>query len=93
MTIPFLRFEWFSKQEVAKPIYVGVDQLNNFVTQVSFIEDTTAKFNWGNFIVIIYLLGILFFTGRLVYQLLAIRKLLTNIGNGTAFSFFRKKII
>jgi TonB family protein len=93
LTIPFLRFEWFVKQEVTKPIYVGFDQLNDFVTQASIVEDTPTTFNWGNFIVIIYLLGILFCIGRFTFQLLSVRKLLRNISNGTAFSFFRKKII
>ncbi len=93
LSIPFLRFEWFGKQEVAKPIYVGVDQLNNFVTQVSVIDDSTTEFNWGNFIVIIYLLGIVFCTVRLIIQLLAIRKLFKTITKGMAFSFFRKKVI
>ena len=93
LSIPFLRFEWFGKQEVAKPIYVGVDQLNNFVTQVSVIDNSTTEFNWGNFIVIIYLLGIVFFTVRLIVQLLAIRKLFKTITKGMAFSFFRKKVI
>lgn len=93
LSIPFLRFEWFGKQEVAKPIYVGVDQLSNFVTQVSVIDDSATEFNWGNFIVIIYLLGIVFCTVRLIIQLLAIRKLFKTITKGMAFSFFRKKVI
>ncbi len=93
LAIPFLRFEWFGKQEVAKPIYVGVDQLNSFVAQVSVVDDKAAEFNWGTLMVSVYLLGVLFCLARLIYQLLAIRKLITNIGNGTAFSFFRKKII
>jgi len=93
LSIPFLRFEWFGKQEVAKPIYVGVDQLNNFVTQVSVIDDSTTEFNWGNFIVIIYLLGIVFCMVRLIIQLLAIRKLFKTFTKGMAFSFFRKKVI
>jgi len=93
ISIPFLRFEWLGKQEVAKPIYVGVDQLNNFVTQVSVIDDSNTEFNWGNLIVIVYLLGIVFCTVRLIVQLMAIRKLFKTITRGMAFSFFRKKVI
>lgn len=91
--IPFMRFEWFSKQEVSQHIYVGVDQLNSLVAQVTILDDQAAKFNWGTFIVSVYLLGILFFIGRFVFQLLAVRKLLRTISNGAAFSFFRKKVI
>jgi TonB family protein len=93
LCIPFLRFEWFSKQEVAKPIYVGVDQFSSFVTQVKILEDNAPTFNWANLFVTLYLLGILYFTIRLIWQLLAIRKLFKNVANGTAFSFLRKKII
>lgn len=36
--IPFMRFEWFSKQEVSQHIYVGVDQLNSLVAQVTILD-------------------------------------------------------
>ncbi len=91
LAIPFLRFEWFSKQEVAQPIYVGVDQLNTLVAQVTVIDNQAKEFNWGYLIVVIYLLGILFCVGRLIYQLLAVKKLFATVINGAAFSFFRKK--
>ena len=93
LTIPFLRFEWFSKQEVVTPIYMGVDQLNSLVTQVSVIDPKAAQFNWGNLIVLIYVSGIIVFSIRLVWQLVAIRKLFKTFTTGMAFSFFRKKVI
>jgi len=92
-TIPFLRFEWFSKQEVSQKIYVSVDQLNALVGQVHIVNDDATEFNWGNIIVIIYLAGIVFFVGKLIYQLLAIQKMFTHIASGAAFSFFRRKVI
>ena len=91
--IPFMRFEWFSKQEVSQHIYVGVDQLNSLVAQVTILDDQATKFNWGTFIVSVYLLGILYCIGRFLFQLLAVRKLLRTISNGAAFSFFKKKVI
>lgn len=93
LAIPFLRFEWFNQQPVAKHISVSVDQLNSLVTQATVVEDMPKEFNWGNLIVIIYLLGILFCLGRFIFQLIAVRKLLKTIGNGMAFSFLNKKII
>lgn len=92
LTIPFLRFEWFSKQEVTQKIYVSVDQLNALVAQVNIVDDA-AEFNWGNLIVIIYLAGIVFCIVKFIYQLLAIQKMFANIANGSAFSFFKKKAI
>ncbi|WP_379087539.1 TonB family protein [Pedobacter sp. UC225_65] len=93
LAIPFLRFEWFNKQEVTQHIYTSVDQLNTLVTQATVVKDTTEKFNWGNLIVFIYLLGILFCLGRFIFQLVAVRRLLKTIGNGMAFSFLNKKVI
>jgi TonB family protein len=93
LAIPFLRFEWFNKQEVTQHISISVDQLNSLVTQATAVKDTTEKFNWGNLIVFIYLLGILFCLGRFILQLVAVRRLLKTIGNGMAFSFLNKKVI
>lgn len=92
-SIPFLRFEWFSKQEVAKPIYIGVDQFSNFVSQATVVEDNVVSFDWGSALVILYLFGMFFFAAKLIWQLLAIRRLFKNVTDGTAFSFLRKKII
>lgn len=92
LAIPFLRFEWFVKQEVTRHIYTSVDQLNSLVT-VAIPEETAEEFNWGNLIVFVYLLGILFCLGRFIFQLVAVRRLLKTIGNGMAFSFLNKKVI
>jgi hypothetical protein len=45
LAIPFLRFEWFTTQPVAQRMYIGVDQLNGFVTQVGDINSSAEKFN------------------------------------------------
>ncbi|TDQ09285.1 M56 family metallopeptidase [Pedobacter metabolipauper] len=73
LAIPFLRFEWFTKQPVAQTVYIGVDQLNQFVTQVAIARESESSFNLGNVIVMLYLLGVVFFTARLIYQLVSIQ--------------------
>lgn len=92
LAIPFLRFEWLTTQPVAQQVYTGVDQLSGFV-QISVINPSVEKFNWGNLIVAIYVCGILFFICRFIYQLIAVRKMFYNVGNGAAFSFLNKKAI
>lgn len=92
LAIPFLRFEWLATQPVAQRMYIGVDQLNGFVIQ-SVTNPNAEKFNWGNLIVAIYVSGILFFICRFIYQLITVRKMFYNVGNGTAFSFLNKKAI
>lgn len=93
LSIPFLQFEWFTEQPAADPLYFGVDQMNNFMTQVIVAPEKPEDYTLGNLIVIIYLTGILFFTGKLVWQLLTVGKLLKKTGPGTAFSFFSQKRI
>ncbi len=93
LAIPFLRFEWLTTQPVAQQVYTGVDQLSGFVAQVGVINPSIEKFNWGNFIVAIYVCGILFFICRFIYQLIAVRKMFYNVGSGAAFSFLNKKVI
>lgn len=93
LSIPFLRFEWFGKQSVATPIYIGVDQLNELMTQVSVTPNAPERLSSGNLIVIIYLTGLIIFTILFIYKLLRVRRLLQQEHVGNAFSFFRKKRI
>lgn len=93
LAIPFLRFEWFTTQPVAEPLYAGVAQLNNFMTQVISAPEKAENFSPGNIVVIVYLAGVLYCTGRLLWQLLSVSKLLKTTSSGTAFSFFTKKRI
>ncbi|MGF1923943.1 MAG: TonB family protein [Bacteroidia bacterium] len=93
LAIPFLRFEWLTTQPVAQQVYTGVDQLSIFVAQVGVIDPNAEKFNWGNFLVAIYVCGMLCCVCRLIYQLIAVKKMFSTVNNGAAFSFFNKKII
>ena len=93
LAIPFLRFEWVTTQPVAQQVYTGVDQLSVFVAKAAVINPIAEEFNWGNLIVAIYVIGILFFIFRFIYQLIQVQKMCYNVKKGTAFSFLNKKII
>jgi TonB family protein len=93
LTIPFLRFEWFATQPATQPVYTGVVQINDFITQMAVVKDDTNSFNLGNTLVYIYLTGILFFVGKFIFQLISVQILLKRKKNGSAFSFFKKKVI
>ena len=90
LVIPYLRFEWFTKQEAIQPVYVSMGQL---MGQVSMVEEKPGGFNPGQLIVLIYLIGVLFFSMRLILQLLLLSKKLKQNRKGSAFSFFWKKRI
>ena len=93
LAIPFLRFEWITTQPAAQPLYVGVDQLSQLVTQVAVVQQNPEIFTIGNFIVLIYLGGVLFFLCRFIYQLFAVQKAIKQSKANSAFSFLKKKII
>lgn len=90
LAIPFLRFEWFTRQEAIQPVYIGVEQL---MGQVSIVQDAPSSFNAGNLIVLAYVIGIFFFSIRLIMRFISVGRKLKQTENGTAFSFFLKKRI
>lgn len=90
LAIPFLRFEWFTRQEAIQPVYISVGQL---MGQASIVEEAPAGFNLGNLIVAIYFVGFLFFSIKLIQRLLNVSSKLKQTGPGTAFSFLWKKSI
>jgi TonB family protein len=90
LAIPYLRFEWFTKQTVVQPVYVSVGQL---MSQVSIVEDNSTDFNTGNLIVLVYLTGSLLFASRFMVNLWSVTKKMKKQDSDDAFSFFRSKRI
>lgn len=93
LAIPFLRFEWFTTQPAVQPVYTGVVQINDLITQMAVVKDAPERFNLGNTLVFIYLAGILFFVARFIVQLISVQILLKTKKSGSAFSFFKKKVV
>ncbi|MBB6499784.1 M56 family metallopeptidase [Pedobacter cryoconitis] len=93
LVIPFLRPEWFIRQPATQQIKISVDQLNMMMAQGTVSPDEGLNLNPVQILVGIYLIGILFFLGRFIFQLFAVRKLVRTKPSGSAFSFFSKKII
>lgn len=89
---PFIRLEWLTEQKAAQQVYTSVNW-EAVLAQATIITDRNDGFNWANTFVYIYCAGVLFFFGRFVYNLLAVKKLVTINKAGSAFSFFRKKVI
>lgn len=93
LALPFLRFEWFTTQPVAQPVYIGVDQVGEFMGQMAIIQAAPEKFSAGSILVGLYLSGILVFMARFIIQLYAVRRILKQKASGSAFSFFNKKVV
>lgn len=92
LLIPFIRLEWLTVQKAAQQVYTTV-KWDAVLEKATIVAEAQEGFNWANLIVSIYCAGILFFLFRLIINLLIVKKLLKNIKEGSAFSFFSKKII
>ncbi|RNL50276.1 M56 family metallopeptidase [Pedobacter jejuensis] len=92
LCIPFIRLEWLMEQKAAQQVYTTV-KWDAVLQQATIVTEAQEGINWANLLVYIYCGGILFFTCRLIYNLFAVNKLIRNAKEGSAFSFFGKKII
>eukprot|EP01012_Entosiphon_sulcatum_P032192 TRINITY_DN40963_c0_g1_i1.p1 TRINITY_DN40963_c0_g1~~TRINITY_DN40963_c0_g1_i1.p1 ORF type:complete len:662 (-),score=57.72 TRINITY_DN40963_c0_g1_i1:650-2635(-) len=92
LCIPFIRLEWLMEQKAAQQVYTTVNW-EAVLQQATMVTAHNTGFNWANALVYTYCAGILFFLGRLVFNLLAVKKLIRSNKAGSAFAFFGKKII
>lgn len=92
LCIPFIRLEWLTEQKAAQQVYASVNW-DAVLAQATIVTENSSSFSWGSVLVSIYCAGILFFLGRLVFNLFTVKKLIRNAKSGSAFSFFSKKII
>jgi TonB family protein len=92
LAIPFIQPEWLSRHTATQQANIGIDQLNLLITQVT-LAPAQDVFNWGQLIASLYIAGMLFFSFRLIWQLSLVKRLIKAKPSGSAFSFFRKKVI
>lgn len=90
--IPFIRLEWLTEQKAAQQVYTSVNW-DTVLQRATIVTDTETGFNWGSILVYVYCAGIVFCLSRLVYNLLSVRKLIKNAKAGSAFSFFKRKVV
>jgi TonB family protein len=93
LAIPFLRFEWFTTQPVAQPVYIGVDQVGEFMGQIVLVQDAPDKISAGSILVWLYLFGVAVFVLKFIVQLYTVRRLLKKKDSGSAFSFFSRQVV
>ncbi|RZK19549.1 MAG: TonB family protein [Pedobacter sp.] len=92
ISIPFIRLEWLTEQKAAQQVYTSVNW-DAVLQQATIVTDTETGFNWGSILVYIYCMGIVFCLSRLVYNLFSVKKLIKNAKAGSAFSFFKRKVV
>ncbi|RYF96764.1 MAG: TonB family protein [Chitinophagaceae bacterium] len=94
LAIPFLRINWFTQQEATQHIYARVEQLNTFVVSLTAPAPVVEQqFDWGSFLVLIYITGIILLFVRFLWQLITLKRNIVSPKAGMAFSFFSKKVV
>ncbi|SDH22155.1 TonB family C-terminal domain-containing protein [Pedobacter terrae] len=89
---PFIRLEWLTEQKAAQQVYTSVNW-EAVLAKATIVTERNDGFNWGNALVYIYCTGIAFFLVRFIFNLIAVKKLISVRKAGSAFSFFGKKVI
>lgn len=92
LSIPFIRLEWLTEQKVAQQVYTTV-RWDAVLQQATIVTEGQGGLNWGNIFVYVYCGGILFFFSRLMFNLFLVNRLIRRAKDGSAFSFFSKKVI
>lgn len=92
ISIPFIRLEWLTEQKAAQQVYATVNW-DAILQQATIVTENEKGLSWGTALVYIYMIGVLFCFGRLVYNLLSVQKLIKNAKAGSAFSFFKNKVV
>ncbi|WP_443937471.1 TonB family protein [Pedobacter sp. MW01-1-1] len=92
LVIPFIRLEWLLNREATKQVYstVSWEMVLDKTTQIS---NQTDRFSMGQLVTYIYLAGVVFCVGRLIYNFIQIKRSIKLAKSGAAFVFFKKKII
>ena len=93
LAIPFLRFELFSEKVVSDQLYISVSEINSVVSNYAILPQTQEQYDWGRFIVIIYLLGAFIYFLIFLYQLISINQLFNKTHENEAFSFLNRKLV
>lgn len=93
LAIPFLRFELFSEKVVSNNLYISVSEINTVVSNYAVLPQTQQQYDWGRFIVIVYILGAFIYFLNFLYQLFTINQLFNKAGENDAFSFLNRKSV
>lgn len=93
LAIPFLRPEWFVKQSANYPIQITLDQLNIIAGQISDPKVQPGQFAYGKLLIGSYIVIVMILIIRFILQLFAVQRLIKAEPTGTAFSFFKQKVI
>jgi TonB family protein len=88
--IPFIHLDWFDGQQVTQRLSFNVAELYMAGERTG---TSAVRFDWGYWLTLIYVAGTIAFLLRFLFQLISLSRLMRNIPQGAAFSFFKKVFI
>jgi len=87
--IPLIQSEWVKNLFITQRVTLTIYNANPVMLyHVKATEGTYITI--GEILVVVYLIGILFLTGRFIFQLIILNKIIDNPEATSAYSFFKK---
>jgi TonB family protein len=94
LVIPLYRTEWVQSFFFADKVQTSWTNVN-FILMQGFATPIAEESKWamGDYLTLLYLIGIILLIGRLLYRLTLVRKMLNSANHPEAFSFFHKIVV
>ena len=97
LLLPYVRLEWLYTAQ-GPDLANGMININGLISKGTVVTSGPQPLGIGSIVAMVYLLGLLFFSGRLLYRLLKVNQLLkasrfSDYNSGVAFSFFNHRVI
>lgn len=91
LMIPLYRTHWVQSFFITEKVQTSWTNVNMMMTQ-GFATPITKETTWtlGDYLTLIYLLGVMLLSLRLIYKLLMVSKMFKSPNHPEAFSFFNK---
>lgn len=86
-TLPLIHTDWFGQSAIAEQIKYSViaKPIDVFASE----QADTSHFSFAQFVSCVYLTGIIVLVTHLFVRLLAVKKIISNSGNQSSYSFFK----
>lgn len=94
LLIPLYRTDWVQSYFITEQVQTGWSNVNVMMMQ-GFATPLTDESAWvmGDYLTLIYLIGVVLLSLRLIYRLLLVKKMIKSSNHPEAFSFFNKIVV
>src|ERR1700744_5235444 len=86
--IPLIQAGWVQSLFITQKVEYTIYGSPVFISGLKPVEEVPV--NWGQLFVGLYLAGVIFWSIKLVWKLIALKKIISKPTEGAPFSFFKK---